>query len=177
MDLLQEFDKKDITYLVIVSPEYYFKTNSEILRIFCNTSHMFGIYVTLGKPYDVLMRQFYAEGIDVSKLFFIDAVSKKEEKPNNAIFVNGPSSLTELSISISQVIQMAPKENTFLFFDSISTLLLYNNADIIIKFIHFLTAKLSEWKLAGIFISLDIGEDKRVIIQISQFCGKMIKSI
>ncbi len=175
MELRQELADSKGIYLVLVSSESYFKTNSDILKIFCNERGMFSIYITLGKSYDVLMRQYTIDGVDTSKLFFIDAVSKKTERPKNTIFIKSPSSLTEISITISQLVSIVPSDKTFLYLDSLSTLALYNEPDMVIKFMHFLIARMREWQIAGIIIALDAEESRSSSVQLSQFCDKMIK--
>jgi len=70
---------------------------------------------------------------------------------------------------------MKQKQDRFIFFDSLSTLLVYNQSKSVTKFAHFLTGKMREWKIKGVLISLQKNTDERLIAQVSQFCDRIIE--
>jgi hypothetical protein len=50
---------------------------------------------------------------------------------------------------------------------------MYNRAETVAKFIHFLAGKMRVWKVKGIIISLE-KTDTELIEQLSQFCDVVI---
>ena len=71
---------------------------------------------------------------------------------------------------MDQAVRALPGKDKFLFFDSLNTLLIYNEIQTVIKFIHFLASKMRVWKVKGIIISLEKKADEELINELSQFC-------
>tara|TARA_Y100000294_G_scaffold176795_1_gene200239 strand:- start:905 stop:1492 length:588 start_codon:yes stop_codon:yes gene_type:complete len=163
-------------YVFVSSPEYYHLVNNIILKYLTKKLKLNGIYVTLNIPYSQLQNSLKKHGTDISKLYFIDGISKKTSgkipKADNCAFTSNPESLTELSLSITE------KSNTgkfkFLFLDSISTLLIYHNSKTIEKFSHYMINKLRNANLSGVIMSLDEENSKKLIPLLSQFCDDCI---
>ena len=98
---------------------------------------------------------FKKKGIDVKKLFFIDAISGaigEKSTAGNCQIVQNPSALTELSIQITNA--CVTKKPSFFIMDSLSTMLVYNNENATIRFIHYLTVQLRKSKIAGVIFCL-----------------------
>lgn len=171
-----ELKQKNIIELVLVSATKYSDISIEILKPLVKRK-ISGIYLALNKPYDTLIENFKGK-LDTEKLFFIDAVSRtagsKTERKENALFVNAPTSLTEISIAMEQILQITT-EDKFLYLDSVSTLLTYNNEATTIKFIHFLINKLRASHAIGIFIVLREKAAEHVVSELAQFCDRVIE--
>jgi len=56
------------------------------------------------------------------------------------------------------------------FFDSLSTLLLYNNVQTVARFIHFLAGKMRVWEVKGVIVSLRKEKDAELIDELTPFC-------
>jgi hypothetical protein len=93
----------------------------------------------------------------------------------DCLFVSSPESLTELSIAINESVKNKGSKNRFIFFDSLSTLLLYNQAGTVTKFAHFLLGKMKTDCVETIVISLEKEMDEKMINQLSVFVDKVIK--
>jgi len=132
-----------------------------------------GVYVTLNKPYETMISTFKENNIDTKMILFIDAITKivggNVKKKGNCLFIGSPEKLSDISIAMDQAVMSLPQEK-FVFFDSLSILLLYNNPRIVAKFIHFLSGKMRVWHVRGIIISLRKKEDKELIKELLQFC-------
>ena len=184
MDTLKK-EFKDIgdKFLVLVIPSAvkYQNTLTDILKILVNERGMRGIYITVNKSYPRLKALFMKEGIDTGRLFFVDAVSKgiynNLEKADDCLFISDPGSLTEFSIGISNAVGKLDNENVFLFMDSLSSLLLYNSASKISKFMHALSAEIHLWDICGVIISIDKELEDDRINTFSGFCDKTIRLI
>ena len=162
---------------VLSSTEQYSTLNIEILDYLINDRKMNGIYFTVNKPYETLVTILKKNEIDIKKLYFIDAISgavgKKKSDAENCVIVQNPSALTDLSICITEA--CTSKNPGFLILDSLSTMLVYNNEDTTVRFIHYLITELRKCKVSGIILSLEKDMEKKMLDSIAQFCDKIIK--
>jgi len=169
-ELKQLKELKEFVVLATVKAKDYQKTNLEIVRNLTEDMNIPGVYVTLNKPYSAMKDILKKAGIDTRLIIFIDAVTKAEQKKkNDCLFIGSPENLSDISIAMDQAVRALPK-NKFLFFDSLNTLLVYNEVQTVVKFIHFLASKMRVWKVKGIIISLEKKANKELIDELSQFC-------
>ncbi|MFH1331792.1 MAG: ATPase domain-containing protein [archaeon] len=177
-----EFDKevkdlKEYIALATVDAENYQKTNLLLVKHLTKDEKIPGVYVTLNKPFEVMKKEFEKTGINTKLIIFIDAVTKtsggKIEKTKNCLFIGNPENLSDISLAMDQAVRALPGDGRFLFFDSLSTLLMYNQVETVARFIHFLAGKMRVWKVRGIIVSLK-KTDKELIDQLSQFCDVVI---
>jgi len=164
---------KEYVALATIETKNYQKTNLEIIRHLTEDKNIPGVYVTLNRPFETMNKAFKDAGIDTRMIIFIDAVTKISggdiQKKDNCLFIGSPEKLTDISIAMDQAVRALPKE-TFVFFDSLSILLLYNHVNTVAKFIHFLSGKMRVWHVRGIIVSLRKKEDDELIKELSQFC-------
>ncbi len=166
---------KDYVALAIVDGKVYHQMNKRIISELVKEG-IPGVYVTLNRPYGNIRE--ILDKVDLSKIIFIDAVTKTVggtiEKTEDCLFIGSPQNLSDISIAMDQAIMAIPKKDKFLFFDSLSTLLLYNSVDVVAKFVHFLSGKMRVWKVKGIIISLRRNKDKELIEGLREFCDVII---
>ena len=166
-------DLQEYVALAIIDADNYQKTN---IKIICDLvkENIPGLYVTLNKPYENVKKILKREKVDTSKIIFIDAVTKtvggKIDKKEDCLFIGNPKNLSDISIAMDQAIMAIPSSEKFLFFDSLSTLLLYNDVNLVAKFIHFISGKMRIWKVKGIIISLRRDKDKELINSLKEYC-------
>ena len=108
------------------------------------------------------------EKIDKEKVYCIDAISKRGKNlpQDHCYFLNSPESLTELSIILTKVLE---QEYGYVFFDSLSSLLIYNDLETVERFVHYLTGKLKSLRIKGIFLSLDDAKSRELLPVVSPF--------
>ena len=164
---------KEYVALAVVDADQYQKTNLSLMRELIKDG-IPGVYVTLNLPCSNVKAFFQREKMDLGKVIFIDAVTKtaggKIERTDDCLFIGSPKNLSDISIAMDQAIMAIPTKDKFLFFDSLSTLLLYNNIDVVAKFIHFLSTKMRVWKVKGVIISLRRSKDEDLIQELRGFC-------
>ena len=124
--------------LTITSVE---KLQAEIITKTKTFKGKIGIYVSLNKTQKSTEDILKKGGIDTSKLFFIDCVSK--EKVREDVLHIGPEDLDMLSTAIQAFIKDIPGEK-FMIIDALSTLLIYNNENKVAKFVQDVTDYASE---------------------------------
>ncbi|MFH2028672.1 MAG: hypothetical protein ABIJ08_06010 [Nanoarchaeota archaeon] len=178
-DVEKEFEKsvhdlKEYVVLATVDAKSYQKTNLELVRHLTVNKNIPGVYVTLNKPYKTIKDVLVKAKIETKMLIFIDAVTKTAggdiEKTKECLFIGSPENLSDISIAMDQAVMALPSEEKFVFFDSLSTLLLYNNVSTVARFVHFLAGKMRMWKVKGVIVSLKKDKDKELIEELTQFC-------
>jgi len=165
--------------LILVDSINYVKVNLEIIKYLINKKQIPGIYITVNRPYENMVKTLEQNGIDIKKLFFIDCITPtlkgSPDRNENVLFVASPQSLTDLGIVLSEVMESVKVPDKFLFLDSLSTLTIYNSAVTVAKFSHFVVNKIRVGSFKGIFITLDKETDETLIRTLSQFCDKTIR--
>ena len=95
--------------------------------------------------------------INNDKLLIIDCVSKQSGNKNISHkcipTTNGPQSLTEISLVINDLINKTKSD--IVIFDSLSTLLIYNNLETTQKFLQYIINRVHNDNITGIIISIN----------------------
>lgn len=171
-------DLKQYVALATVDAKNYQKTNLEIVKHLIGNENIPGVYITLNKPFEIMRDIFEKEKIDIRMTIFIDAVTKtaggKIEKTDKCLFIGAPDNLSDISIAIDQAVRALPSKERFVFFDSLSTLLLYNNVETVARFVHFLAGKMRVWRVKGVIVSLRKEKDSELIDELMQFCDVVL---
>jgi|SRR3989344_4879554 len=161
--------------VVLIKPEDYREATIIISEYFLSRLKLKGIYVTLNMPYYSILENLKKNDINSSKLYFIDCVSKQAsgfKNIKNCCFVENPESLTELSLAITEAINTG--NFNFLVFDSISTMLMYNDLKIVERFVHYAINKLRSYDMDGALLFINDEKSKELANVIMQFCDKFI---
>ena len=181
-EIEEKLNKLPIEFIALImsTAEVYSIAQEIALKVLVANKSMCGTYVTFNRPYSTLKTSVEGQGLDVSRLFFIDLITesaggKVERRADDRCFyVSSPKNLTELSILIEQAMLRLPREKRFVFIDSISTMLIYNDADTVLRFIHSLTGKMRLLGITGIIFLLEKESDEKFLAQVAQFCDRVI---
>jgi len=133
-------------------------------------------YISLNKPFETLFSSFRSNNIDAGKMIFIDCVTTGGRSPANGpkvFFVSSPNALTDLSISINKVID--EEKIDAIIFDSLSTLLVYQQPSMVIKFSHSIISKLRAAKVKGVFTCLKEDIRGELVKDLSMFVDKIVE--
>ena len=167
---------KELLYLI--SADHYAQVNAKVLKNLANEKNLKGIYITINRPYQSLIESYQEEGIAVDNIFFIDAITKttggREVDANNCIFLDSPTNLTDIAIALKQAVELMGDAKKFIFLDALSTLLIYNSSQSVIKFAHFLTGRMRAWNCEGAIISMQKEMDEKLTNQLIQFCDQKV---
>lgn len=161
---------KDYILFITVDAKNYQKTVIDVVKFLVNEQGTPGVYVTLNKPYDIMQRILASSNIDTRLVIFIDSASRTEaRKVENCLYVGNPEKLSDMSVAMDQAIKSLPTIEKFLIFDSVNTLSIFNKPATVARFVHFLTAKMREWKIKGIIITLEKETEQALLDEITQF--------
>lgn len=164
--------------LLLTSPVNYQRVVLELMCYITGEKATPGVYVAINKPF-MAMQKILEKEVDLNRLIFVDAItqtvsSRHAEKLEGCRYVASPENLTDLCEAVADAVHAISGRNKFVFFDSLSTLLLYNDATTVARFAHFLTGKIRSWGAGGVLLSLD-GSSDALTMQLSQFCDAVIK--
>jgi len=166
--------RADQVIVLIIPDEEYREKILDITKELSNLTDKI-CYISLNRPYGTLIQEFKRREIDLKKFYFIDAITQTAEttQPSpNCEFVSSPGALTELSLSISNILDK--KEVNYLIFDSLSTLLVYENEMIVTKFIHSLMAKIRVVGCNAVFTCLEQDKGSVLIKDINMFSDRIL---
>ena len=175
--------------LIVVEPKMYMKRNLSLLKILVNQNKFSGIYITVNRPFDSLIQIMKDDFIDTEKIFFIDCITKmapatskisltsrnKLERTKNCIFIPSPSGLTEIGLALSEALAgIENPKNKFLYLDSLTTLLIYNDLETIVKFVHFLSTRIRLFGIVGIIMCVEKIIEEKLFNILSEICDIIV---
>jgi hypothetical protein len=174
------FDRldKDKIYLCLTSAERLRENASGIIRSLLARGYLV-VVVTTNQPYAILKKTYEKDGIDLSRVGFIDAITRYAvgEVPVGAKgvrFTSSPSDLTQLGIAISDSLKDMGGRKAAILIDSVSTMLIYLPSANLSKFIHFVSSKLKILDMAGIFLAVEDGLDPTLLSQLTTFVDQVV---
>ena len=171
-DMDKDINKNDIVVFLVPNKKYsavldnIVKTVSKSYKKIC--------YVSLNKPYYTVLKTFSEAKLDTKNIFFIDCVSQKakQSKGINVSYVSSPKALTELNITINNV--LSKQKTEIMVFDSLSTLLVYQQSLSIIKFVHSIISTLRNSNSKCVFLCLKEDIKTDLVKDISMFADKVV---
>lgn len=165
--------------LVLVDAGKYQDTVEALLRKF-SAEKTPGVYITINKPAKTLLKNWSRRNIPAENVHIIDGSSHmtgiSTEPLENVDYLDSLGDLTELIIAVEKKLR-AHKKNVFLILDSITTLLVYNEANAVERFVHSLMGKIEEVDGKGVLIMLESDKFKEIIQTLSQFCDRVIELV
>lgn len=165
--------------LAVTSPESYSDARNGLFRRFVQNEKMPGLYVSINKTYEKLKEELDRNGIESRDMQFIDAVTRMAGSvvisERNVLYLESPAGLSALMIAIEKKIKSIPQNKKFLVLDSVSTLLVYNEAGSVEKFVHALVGKINQHRARGILLLVRSRKCSGTIQTISQFCDRVIE--
>jgi len=166
----------NLAILVIASGEDLEDNSTDIVKELMNKDTSC-LYITLNQPYSRMLHLLKKKGIDTKKVFFIDCITKSSsgnaEENDNVYYIDAPENLTDLDISINEGIESIDGKK-ILFFDALSTLMIYNKPGPFAKFVHSVMTKIKSKDIIGVFIIVEGEIDDEMLSQIEQFSDKSI---
>jgi len=138
----------------------------EICKLDCNV-----LYVTLNKPTTVIESFLKNAKADLNKFYFVDCVSKLLGAKKQVSVVSSPQALTELNITINKTLKKEKVD--IIIFDSLSTLIAYNDSFMVVKFIHSFISNIRQLPTKILFTLLKEDEGNPAIKDVSMFVDKV----
>lgn len=172
-----ELEQKQL-FLILATPGNIRQRNIDLIKEVSDLGYH-TVVITTNFPYSILSKLYGEQGVDLTKVSFIDAVTHNsigsaKEIPGIVRFINNPANLTDMGIAVTEILKERSGQKVCILFDSISTLLIYLSSPNISKFIHFVTNKLRLMDISGIFLATEKGLDPMLMNQLTTFVDTVI---
>lgn len=176
-EYIEKNGKSKVVFFIITEDKLQ-KLNLDIINFGLNNGYYI-IYVTTLCPCSTVRDKLGLSESQLKNIMFIDLVMSIAglggARCGNCIF-SSPLSLTTLNIIIKETLNKLPKDTKKMFlFDSINTLLLYNDANTVTRFMQVLVTQLRIFGVKTVICILKDAETQKFEKQISSFCDKAVK--
>lgn len=173
----EELAEKKI-FLILATPGNIRDRNIQIIKELSVLGYHSAV-ITTNFPYSILKKLYEQSGVDITKVSFVDAVTRNsmgnvENIPGVVRYINNPANLTDMGIAVTEVLKEHKGEKVCILYDSISTMLIYLSSANISKFIHFVTNKLRLMDISGVFLAVEKGLDPMLMTQLTTFVDTVI---
>ena len=165
------FEKNQIYLLSIASQSYrnFEKMiNNCLARKFKNI-----LFITVNEPFSsILNDSVIPKGLNIHVIDCISAKAGVPKSQENVTFVSSPNALTEISIAVKRQIN---KKIDFVVFSSLSTMLIYEKPQIILRFFHSLLTSIRNNNTGGLVLTNKNETSKVFIDDIMMFFDKQLE--
>lgn len=178
VDIFQEIAENKFLLILMEEKEYISRLEEIIRPVEKNMGRI--CYVCLSKPYINVIEDLESMGIGASNFFFIDIMTShyKEPRPvENCIFLSDPNNLTKIRLAIKRAVD--ENKCSIILFDTISTLLIYQQTSSIVRFTHSLISEKEQENVKKLFLMIKgndvpIEESKRLANDLGMFADKTL---
>jgi archaellum biogenesis ATPase FlaH len=154
-DFIEKLTNDGVGMLFVKEREKLDKLSPQLFSVIKNNGLKL-IYVTASLPAKVLIER--VEDAELEDYLIIDTVTASitDSVQNNDknIFIRSPGNLTEISINLEDLFRKH-KNTVFVVIDSITSLMIYNSENEILRFIHFTSSIAREKKNKLVMVVLD----------------------
>jgi len=168
---IKNIEKNPVLLLTFKMEDYHTAT-AEIAKALIKENKMKGIYIALNAPSSTIAERLEKNKVNTCSIHFIDASGKRSKKVEGVDFIASPKSLTGLSIAIVKAVGTAKYD--FIYLDSVSTMLLYNNQELTEKFLHYFVNRINSLGLKGILIGVQDERTQKLAPVMAQFCNRCL---
>ena len=124
---------------IVLPGNNYFDLIQALFEYMCSRPEDAWVYVTITKPYENIVKQF-GDLSEYKNIKFIDCISRAagiSTVDQNCVFIESPTMLEKLGLEIINIFKEVDENtNKYLVFDSLSTLIIYNDPEIITEFFY-----------------------------------------
>jgi len=177
VNLIEEIEKGQFL-LILLEEEAYMDKMAEMAKSMARTKKKI-CYVCLSKPYMDVANDLRSRGIDVKEFHFIDVLSShygKRRPTDNCTFLDSPTDLADIRVAISN--SLKEKKCSVVVFDTISTMLIYQETSKIVRFTHdFLSEERERNKILYLVLkhdSIPVDESERLLSDLKMFADRTI---
>ncbi len=154
--MLQEIEKNEFLLILLEEKKYQQKLEDIIRSV--KKSKTTICYVCLSKPYKDVIDGLKDMGINPDNFFFIDVLTSHYKEPSptrNCVFLSSPNNLESIKAAIIMAIE--DKNCSVIIFDTISTLLIYEQSFSVVRFTHNLVSEKKQENVKKLFIIIKGG--------------------
>ncbi len=178
LDLIREIVNNRFL-LILMEERAYVSKLEEIIKTVEKTRTKI-CYICMSKPFSDVADDLEGKGFNIKDFFFVDVLSshyKAHAPADNCIFVSSPNDLSGIREAVKKATN--EKKCSVILFDTISTLLIYEDTSSIVKFTHHLVTDDVRESVKKLFIvlkneSVSPEENQRLLSDLSMFADKAV---
>ena len=178
LDLIKEITSSKFLLIMMEENEYVSRME-EIIKSVEKTKTKI-CYVCLSKPVSDVREELSKQGFSISDFFFIDVLTSHYHEPEpckNCFFVRSPRDLASIRIAIKDAVNK--KSCSVILFDTISTLLIYQQTSSVVSFAHSIMSDETKENVKKLFIllkqdTIPSDENERLMRDLGMFADKTI---
>lgn len=150
----------------------FVSTDSQNLRGFVNdliedvtSDDNLVVYIGSIKTSKKIKSMLEERDIDLKKILFFDMATKvtgsAPDDVQNTVFFD-PEDINQVNMQLDDAVEAVPEDReAIIIFDTISTLSIYNDKEVIIEFLESLSDKMSGWDVSSVLIGVEaeMGEE------------------
>jgi len=172
-EIIKQF-KTNQNVVISISSKNYTQLITNLNKDLSTKYHKI-LMISLNRSADALIKDFKSHGISTLKYSFIEvfpARSKIVKTSSRHIHIASPQSLTELAVTIRN--RVDTEKPDLVLFDSISTLLIYNDQMSTLRFLHTIMTMMRLKDPKVLYFAVD-GDVQRIIKTIVLFADAVIE--
>ncbi|MFH1054834.1 MAG: hypothetical protein V1744_01935 [Candidatus Altiarchaeota archaeon] len=160
--------------------EKHSQVTTNTLDILINQKRMGGVYISVSRPCEVILSELKAEGVPAENIRFIDCISlmagkSRGKEIENAVFIENPSSLEEISMYLDNMLSKVKTQRKFIILDSLDSALIYNTDKSVREFTHFIINRIRLEKITGVILAMEKKEAEDIVRTVASMCDTVIK--
>ena len=168
---------KDVSSGLIImiecSKEAYLKMAAKVIKDLTDKGYS-AVVLSTATPTAELKKTLKQHNTNISRIFFIDSLSRAKEKGERIILVSSLSDLTAIAAAFDTVSSSLEKENDFFYIDSVQDLLKEKDEISVTKTLHAIFSKMRLYGVGGVIVSIgSINGETRA--EIAQLCDEIKK--
>lgn len=144
--------------LLDMPQQVHLQVITQVMNVLVKDEGCSGVYMTTMKGYPELASIFTQSGLDPSKIYFVDVISKmyglEPKETPNCEYISSPINTQSISNAITSFLGRITGKKKFLIFDSLTTILLYNSLPRIVEFTTTLSEYLKSQHVEGVLVML-----------------------
>lgn len=157
----------------------YFELITKITDDFVDEKDMQVIYTTATIPANSILGWLNTMEIDLEPVNFVDAVSYMtmgaEKKSSDVSFVESPTMLENIMLKIEYLLKKFPKEQNTVVLDSINSLSIHNDTEMMAEFLHILVSNLRSSECYTLILSVAEQESEEIDNILAMACDDFIE--
>jgi len=166
----------------IILPDKYYRDIKQVIFEFLNSkSDSFAVYVTITRPYHTILNEFGDLIANNKNIRYVDCVSRIagiSKMDPNCIFIESPTMLEKLGLEINNLFREADeKSSKYLIIDSLSTLMVYNDPEIVTKFFYYLINVTRAKDIHSVYLVIEEEEADKQIKKLINLTDKIEKIV
>ncbi len=140
------------------------------------------IYITSTIPSRVIHDQLAAEQVNTTDVHFIDCISymvgtQASEETGTTLFVESPTMLEQIMLKVELWLKRLGKENLVVFLDSVNTLAMHNDEELIQEFLHYLLNSLRARGIRVVVLSVQGQTPEEIEAILKLVCDETITAL